>query len=65
LANPDRCLDYLKDDSRHNPNVKGLKEMANSYRCQVGGWRIINELDDEAEEVRIYQIRPRGDVDRH
>jgi mRNA interferase RelE/StbE len=61
----DRCLDYLKDDPRHNPNAKGLKGIADSYRCQVGGWRVIYEVDDEAKEVRIYQIRPRGDVYKH
>jgi mRNA interferase RelE/StbE len=61
----DRCLDYLKDGPRHNPNVRELKGLPNTYPYQIGGWRILCEIEEEAGEVRIYQIGPRGDVYKH
>lgn len=32
------------------------------YRLRVGGWRCLFEVDAEAELIRVYLIRRRGDV---
>jgi len=34
------------------------------FRLRVGGWRVIYERDDEAREIRILRIGPRGDIYR-
>ncbi len=35
------------------------------YRYQVGGWRILFKVDDLNKEVRVYDIKPRGDAYKH
>lgn len=61
----DRAIEYLKNDPTHNPNARALKGETGSYRYQIGGWRILYEVIEEAREVRIYDIGPRGDVYKH
>jgi mRNA interferase RelE/StbE len=61
----DRAIEYLKVNPLHNPNARSLKGETGSYRYQIGGWRILYEVYEEAREVRIYDIGPRGDVYKH
>lgn len=63
-AGLDRCFTHLEADPRGNPNVKRLKGFPGSYRYQVGGWRILFEMDETQRAVTIYDIRPRGDFCR-
>ncbi len=61
----DRAIGFLKVNPTQNPNTKALKGEPRSYRYQVGGWRILYEVLEEAREVRIQDIGPRGDVYKH
>jgi mRNA-degrading endonuclease RelE of RelBE toxin-antitoxin system len=33
-----------------------------NYRYQVGGWRILYEVNEAQKVVTVYGIKPRGDV---
>ncbi|NSW83181.1 MAG: type II toxin-antitoxin system RelE/ParE family toxin [Syntrophothermus sp.] len=61
----DQCIVYLEVNPTWGPNVKKLAGEPGCYRYQVGGWRILYEVDETTREVRIYDIRPRGDVYKH
>jgi mRNA interferase RelE/StbE len=61
----DRCIEYLEVNPTWGPNVKRLAGESGCYRYQVGGWRILYEVDETTREVRVYDIRPRGDVYKH
>lgn len=61
----DRCIAYLEVNPTWGPNVKKLSGESGCYRYQVGGWRILYEVDERARLVKIYEIRPRGDVFKH
>lgn len=39
--------------------------MKTIYRYQVGGWRIMYEVDEAKKLVSVYDIGPRGDVYKH
>jgi mRNA interferase RelE/StbE len=58
----DRCLAELEMEPTAGPDIKRLKGLAGCYRVQVGGFRILYEVDLEARIVWVYEIRPRGDV---
>jgi mRNA interferase RelE/StbE len=61
----DRCIVALETKPKNNPNVKKLEGCEASYRYQIGGWRILYEVDEAINEVRIYEIGSRGDVYKH
>ncbi len=61
----DKCLAYLEVSPQFGPNIRGLKGNPGCYRYQVGGWRILYEVNEPAKEVRVYSIGPRGDVYKH
>jgi len=61
----DRCLNWLEASPKKGPNIKRLEGKPGYFRYQVGGWRIVYRVDDAACEVRVYEIRPRGDVYKH
>jgi mRNA interferase RelE/StbE len=58
----DRCLASLEIAPKNNPNVKKLKGYPHDYRYQVGGWRVLYEVDEPEKVVTVYDIRPRGDI---
>jgi mRNA interferase RelE/StbE len=58
----DRCLASLEIAPKNNPNVKKLKGYPNDFRYQVGGWRVLYEVDEPGKVVTVYDIRPRGDI---
>ena len=61
----DRCLSWLETSPKKGPNIRHLEGQAGCFRYQVGGWRIVYRVEDETREVRVYDIRPRGDVYKH
>lgn len=61
----DRCIAHLSASPTLGPNVKRLSGQPDCYRYQMGGWRILYEVDEDAATVKIYQIRPRGDAYKH
>jgi mRNA-degrading endonuclease RelE of RelBE toxin-antitoxin system len=58
----DRCIIELEDHPKYGHNIERLKGKPHHFRYQVGGWRITYKVDETLKEVRIYGIRPRGDV---
>ena len=58
----DRCIAHLEITPSHGPHIKRIKGYPDCYRYQIGGWRILYEIDEDAREVRIYRIGTRGDV---
>jgi mRNA interferase RelE/StbE len=61
----DRCLAAIEINPARGPNVERIRGETGCYRYRVGGWRILYEVDEEASEIRVYNIRPRGDVYKH
>ena len=61
----DRCLSNLEINPNFGPGIKKLKGLADCYRYQIGGLRLIYEVHIDLMEVRGYSIRPRGDVYKH
>lgn len=61
----DRCLSHLQVNPSIGPGIKRLKGLSSCYRYQIGGLRLIYEVDEDHLEVRVYSIRPRGDVYKH
>jgi mRNA interferase RelE/StbE len=61
----DRCIIELEDNPTYGANIQRLKGKPDCFRYQVGGWRILYKVDELLKEVRIYALRPRGDVYKH
>ena len=58
----DRCIVLLEISPKRGPNIERYHEEPGCYRYRIGGWRIVYEVDDRMNEVRVFEIRPRGDV---
>lgn len=55
-------LDKLaQDPSRRDIDVTRLRGRP-CFRLRVGGWRVIFERNEEAKEIDVLRIGPRGDV---
>jgi mRNA interferase RelE/StbE len=61
----DRCLSYLSLNPSFGSGIRKLKGHPGCYRYQVGGLRMVYEVNEDILEVRVYSIRPRGDVYKH
>ena len=61
----DRGIAHLEVNPKYGANIQRLKGIPDCYRYQVGGWRILYRVVDSLMEVRIFEIRPRGDVYKH
>ncbi|RJR41437.1 MAG: type II toxin-antitoxin system RelE/ParE family toxin [Deltaproteobacteria bacterium] len=61
----DNCFAKLEEEPRCHPNIKKLKGLISDYRYQVGGWRVMYEIDDRNRLVTVYDILPRGDAYKH
>jgi mRNA interferase RelE/StbE len=61
----EKCFAQLELDPKIHRNIKKMKGYANDYRYQVGGWRIMYEIDETLKVVMVYDIGPRGDVYKH
>ncbi|MFH0765515.1 MAG: type II toxin-antitoxin system RelE/ParE family toxin [Calditrichota bacterium] len=58
-----RGLRQLADTPRPN-SCRKLKSGKNDYRIRIGDWRIVYEVDDGMQTVRILRIALRKDVYR-
>lgn len=61
-AGLDRCFIHLEADPKRKSNIKKFRGVPGHYRYQVGGWRILYEVDETQRTVTVYEIGPRGDV---
>ena len=61
----DRCLSCLAVNPTFGPGIKRLRGFPGCYRYQIGGLRLVYEVHEDVMEVRVYIIRPRGDVYKH
>ena len=54
------------DKLAHDPDRRDLDVMPlrgrPGYRLRIGGWRVIFDRHDEAREIDVLRIGPRGDV---
>ncbi len=51
------------DPDRRDPDVRPLVG-TEGFRLHVGKWRIVYHRDDEAKEILVVDLGPRGDVYR-
>ena len=59
----DNCFRNLELSSLFGPNIKRLKgKLEGSYRYQIGGMRVIYNVDIETKKVFIETIGARGDI---
>ena len=59
----DNCFGNLEQSPLFGPNIKRLKgKLEGSYRYQVGGMRIIYNVDTERKKVFVETIGARGDI---
>jgi mRNA interferase RelE/StbE len=61
----EKCFANLEVNPKSNPNIEKIKGYQIDYRYQVGGWRILYEVNEDQQIVTVYEIRPRGDVYKH
>lgn len=62
----DRIITQLKALA-HNPRPTGCRKIVgsqNDWRVRIGNYRIVYEVDDKANTVRIMRIRHRREVYR-
>jgi len=55
------------DGLRENPRPPGVRKLVGHerlYRIRIGRYRIVYEIDDKAQQVRITRIRHRREVYR-
>jgi mRNA interferase RelE/StbE len=58
-----RCIDILSREPLFGTHIKGLHgELEGKYRYEIGGIRIVYEVDTKSKTVEIKAIRSRGDV---
>ncbi len=58
-----KCFEQLEQNPRQHPNVKPLKgNLAGSYRYRMGDYRVVYEINDQLQQVRIITIAHRRDV---
>jgi mRNA interferase RelE/StbE len=52
-----RCFEQLEQSPRYHPNIKPLKgDLAGYYRYRIGDYRVIYQVDDEANQVLVSTI---------
>lgn len=60
-----RCLQYLRNDPYEHPNIKRLKgSLAGYLRYRAGDWRVVYQVDEQAQEVIVTLIAHRSEVYR-
>lgn len=58
-----KCIDSLSREPLFGPHIKKLHgELEGKYRYEVGGIRIVYEVDIKSKIVEVKAIRSRGDV---
>lgn len=56
-------VEGLEQDPRPR-GVEKLEGIKNAYRIRVGDYRVVYEVDDERDLVRVVKVGHRGDVYR-
>lgn len=57
------AVDGLIDNPRVGPNIDRLTgKLTGNYRLQIGGWRVVYDIDDEMGMILLKSLRSRGDV---
>lgn len=52
-----RCFEYLEQNPRFHPNIKSLKgDLAGYYRYRIGNYRVIYQINDDANQVIVNTI---------
>jgi len=62
-----RRLGTVVDGLRENPRPPGVRKLVGHerlYRLRLGQYRIVYEIDDKAQQIRITRIRHRREVYR-
>ncbi|MEW6162536.1 MAG: type II toxin-antitoxin system RelE/ParE family toxin [Nitrospirota bacterium] len=58
-----KCIDNLRIEPLSGPHIKRLHgELEGKYRYDIGGLRIVYEVNAKNKTVEIKAIRSRGDV---
>ena len=58
-----KCIDNLSRDPLFGLHIKKLHgELEGKHRYEVGGFRIVYEINTKSKTVEIKAIRSRGDV---
>lgn len=58
-----KCIENLSREPLFGPHIKKLHgELEGKHRCEVGGIRIVYEINTKNKTVEIKAIRSRGDV---
>ena len=58
-----RCIDNLSQEPLFSPHIKKLHgELEGKHRYEVGGIRIVYEVEPKGKTVKIKAIGSRGDV---
>jgi len=58
-----KCIDSLSREPLFGPHIKKLHgELEGKHRYEVGGIRIVYEVNTKSKTVEIKAIRSRGDV---
>jgi len=58
-----KCIDNLSKDPLFGPHIKKLHgELEGKHRFEVGGIRIVYEVNTKSKTVDIKAIRSRGDI---
>ena len=55
------ALDRLAQDPRSPGTIRLVNVPVADYRYRVGNYRILYEIDDEAQQVLIYDVRRRDE----
>ncbi|KAF0122218.1 MAG: plasmid stabilization system [bacterium] len=60
------ALNAISKDPRYNVHIKKLKgELKNMYRFRLGDIRILYEIEEDIQTVRVKLIDTRGSVYKH
>jgi len=58
-----KCIDSLSVEPLFGPHIKRLHgELEGKHRYEVGGIRVVYEVDTKSKIVEIKAIRSRGDI---
>lgn len=59
----DRCFEALQTEPRRHPNVRPLRgRLRGFFRYRVGDYRVVYQIEDEAQRVIVQIIAHRSEV---
>jgi len=58
-----KCIEVLSEKPSFGPRIRRLHgDLKGKYRYALGALRIVYEIDQETETIKIIAIKTRGDV---